>query len=148
MTYQLTGSLGPVSWGGRKAKATTKGMNSVTNKSTEETPTDQEVKRWEGFTAPELTLIKEAVRDFADRILIQAAGDEIADEYRHDAALTLLGAANLFTEIDLHMGEAPAPYEVFAMSATLISQGKYASMVAEMSEAGDEGEGGDDDSDA
>lgn len=127
-------------------------MISVTN----EPATESQPDRWDGFTAPELTVIKESVRQFADSILIQAAADEIPADYRNDAALTLLGAANLCTEIDEQLGNPHPPFEVFATAAGLISQGKYAGMLAELAEdevievpsATDDEDGGADDSDA
>ena len=77
-------------------------------------------------------IIKESCRDFVDRILVQAGKDEIEADFRHDAALTMLGAANLITEIDEATGQSHPPFEVFALSAQLISTGKYAETLIDL----------------
>lgn len=107
---------------------------------TTETEAQTPTNRWQGFTSPELTVIKESVRQFADDILIQAANDEIPGDLRNDAALTLLGAANICTEIDETLGNPHPPFEVFATAAGLISQGKYVETLEQLASDTDEGE--------
>lgn len=89
--------------------------------------------RWVPFTEAEQLIIRECVREFVDRILHQAGEGVIEDQYREDAALTMLGAANMMCELDEARGDATPNYEVFAMSAQLISNGRYAETLKELS---------------
>lgn len=91
-------------------------------------------ERWVPFTEAEQLIIRECVREFVDRILHQAGEGVIEDQYREDAALTMLGAANVMCELDEARGDATPNYEVFAMSAQLISNGRYAETLKEMSQ--------------
>jgi len=96
--------------------------------------------RWEPFTDAEQMILRECVREFVDRVLHQAGQDLIDPEYRDDAALTMLGAANMMCELDEARGDVTPNYEVFAMSAQLISNGRYAETLKEMSDTSAEDE--------